>query len=189
MPLISAEQRKNLPVHRRISWREFYGSITRHKMYPVFQREMLLNHVGADGEIEYQGHIIEHVTNEGDKKNPSYLKYEVIYDAEFVAECLYEQFQNLGLISNQKVNLKLWDKWLNHESGVIANYAATEGVRKQEEEDRIRAQALVDTVGETVEFWMDSFKRAREKNAVESSGVAATETSNGTSKAKKTAKV
>lgn len=187
MPVITKEQKDNLPVHRRISWREYYNDITRTRMYPNFQREMLLNHVGADGEIEYQGVAIYHVINEGDKKEPNFRKYEVIYDEEFVAEILFDQFSDLGMISNGKVNEKLWAKWLNPDEGKIATYASTEGLRKQEAEDRMRAQQLVESVGQTIEFWMESFKRARENG--EAQEKEAPTKSNGSASAKKTAKV
>lgn len=188
MPVITKEQKEQLPVHRRISWREYYSNITRTRMYPNFQREMLLNHVGDDGEIEYQGVAIYHVINEGDKKEPLYHKYEVIYDEEFVAEVLFDQFNDLGLITNGKVNEKLWDKWLSKEKGKISTYASTEGIRKQQEADRLRAQQLVESVGQTIEFWMDSFARARESASDSNEVEKATVESNGTSK-KKPAKV
>ena len=152
-----------LPVKERMGWREYFSSGLRRGIAQPPLKDMLVTHVDdATGMPTYQGVKINHIVTDGRGDDKEQFLVEVLYDAEYVQNFFYDLCQTLGFITNNTINPILWNAWFSPTEGKIYQYGATEGSRKQEQDDIARAKQMEAMIeGSTAEEWLAIIKEKR----------------------------
>lgn len=193
MPRLSNEVKQNLPRKGRMNWREYLvqADIRNYNFLPEPDSSMLKVNIDDMGDVSYEGMLTEQLMSEGKGDNKESWIVEVVWDKDYILWKVHDLFVKIGLVVNGQANEKRWDTFLNPVNGLIINYAATEGLRKQEEEDMQWAVSQVQRFpGTDIGDWLEMAKKAREKSSHSDSGngTKTSDSGNGATKTTKASK-
>ncbi len=154
--------KENIPIERTLSWREYEAeyNTTRIGMKDP-NAAMLGTSLDAETQEPVNGVYYDHFYKAYEGNENSWTRLRVLYDRDYVANYIYQLYENLGFIRGGEFVQPVYSAWTS-EDGVLKQFASTEGLKRQELEWSAWAKEQDRKFpGTGYEFWYNTIRQAR----------------------------